>query len=819
MAGKWNVITPTATTNLVKNPSFEDNVTDDWTAVTGSIARDVSFQKFGVSSAKITASTTANIKDSGRSINTATAITATAWFYIPSSGAVSDAKIAIYNTAVKLAEASADMTITDRWQRTEINYTTVGTTTHHVHLLSSSASGIFYVDGIQLEEQASATTYIDGSLDGGTWTGADHNSTTTRAVTYPYGGTVTNFSDDLSYPIERHDGAGMPQIQLSTQPYANSDGSKFQALKYGERLLKLFGTSNDAITDLSQLHQKRQALIKALMSIQQLGEEVPYKILRYTGADIAKECNVYLDNGLGLNMGGGFHENNLPIQFVGTDPNFYEVGNTASTLDMNDTTTFNSLAVRDVDGWSTGGITSIAGNTQVWSIAEGAGDGKVYIAGDYLNLNGTGANDYFTVYDKVAGTYSILGTTAPDAKVWKVAINSRGHVYIAGEFTSVDGVANTDGVAAWNGSAWVSITGAGTTGDIYDMLFLENGDLLAVGTITSIGGVSVDRVAQYNGSTWSKIDAVNGDVKNGVVYGVAQAPNGDIYVSGSFTNVAGSATYEGVAKWNGSAWSNMNGGLDTATNTKIVRDIQVTKDGTVYAGGDNVAANGTSTTIGYVARWNGSVWDDMNGGVNGVVRRMLPLANGELLVAGDFTAKAAGTQHNLSGLAIYNGTDFVPLDTDSLTNPRGLAEIDGALWIGHGGTSSVEHAGQTTISYAGSAKAYPTIKITRTGGTSLELRSIINETTGAVLYFRSYLMLDGETLTLSLNPEKFELSSSLFGNIPRALLAVSDTSAFWLTSGNGSGNYDNVLSAFAIRTGAPAITATVEWRTAYMSVD
>ena len=825
--GKWNVIIPTATTNLIANPSFEVDVTG-WTVITGAITKDTTLQKFGVSCALLEDALGSQFKvysTSTATLNVGETITISAYGYLPTSLAAPTPNIALTSggaTGTGTTQGTATFTSVGAWQRQEVSYTHPGGGALTMYLnFTASSTGKLYVDACQMEIQSTATTYIDGSLEGGQWLNVPHQSTSSRLVTDAFGGTVANFEDDLSYPIESWQGTGMTQVELSTEAYATANGSKFQALRYAERVMRLFGTSNDSITSLTSLHTYRQALVKALMSSSgRVDGEVPYKLLRYTGATVEKEIKAYLDTDLELSLDSGWHENNLPIQFISPDPFFYEIGNTAAVLDVNDSTAFNSVSRRTSGGWTDADIGSIAGNAQVWDIAWNERTGDVYIAGDFTDLDSIGANDFFvTAQTGGTMTYSVLGTTAPDAKVWRVIVGNDDAVYIAGEFGVVDGVAFTSKIAAWNGSAWVSVTGALTTGDVYDMTYTEAGLLVVGGAFAgalSIGGQNIDRLGVYNGTSWAEF---GGGVDDGVVYGVATAPNGNILICGTFTTVAGVSGFNGVAEWNGTSWSNMNGGLDISAG-KVVRDIQATIDGTIYAGGDSLTANGaTATAIGYIARWNGSVWDDVNGGVNAAVRRMLPTSNGELVVVGDFTAKAAGTTHNLPKMAIYNGTDFLPLDMDAPTTPRAIVEIQGELWIGHGTDGSLQTAGSTTIGYTGTANAYPIIEIERSGGTSAELRSIIIEETGAALYFNSYALLNREKITINLSPEGFKLYSNFYGEIPRLLLAASDTSAFTLAAGNGSAAYNNTLSCFAVLAGSPTITATVTWRTAFVSSD
>jgi hypothetical protein len=89
-----------------------------------------------------------------------------------------------------------------------------------------------------------------------------------------------------------------------------------------------------------------------------------------------------------------------------------------------------------------------------------------------------------------------------------------------------------------------------------------------------------------------------------------------------FTTAGGStATY--IAKWNGSAWSALSGGLN-ATVSALALDTS----GNVYAGG-------SFTTC--IAKWNGVAWSALAGGLNNTVYALAFDSTGNLYAGGSFT--------------------------------------------------------------------------------------------------------------------------------------------------------------------------------------
>lgn len=75
--------------------------------------------------------------------------------------------------------------------------------------------------------------------------------------------------------------------------------------------------------------------------------------------------------------------------------------------------------------------------------------------------------------------------------------------------------------------------GAGVGGadeSIYDLQELPGGDLLAIGIFSSMGGVPTRGIARWNGSSWQ---AVDGGI-NGFLSAIALRPDGEIVVGGAF---------------------------------------------------------------------------------------------------------------------------------------------------------------------------------------------------------------------------------------------------------------------------------------------
>ena len=171
-------------TNLIKNPSFETNVTDSWT-LTGlaTIAQDSDVSDLaysGENSAKITA--TGNWTFTSNTMPIENGV-----FYTASGLSKTTANLTVkFIARDALGDVVEDIdvyplgTLTEwsRFTATDLTDASLSTaTTYEVQF--SGGSGQFYLDSIQFEKSPVASDYFDGSLPsdfGAVWEGTEDNS-------------------------------------------------------------------------------------------------------------------------------------------------------------------------------------------------------------------------------------------------------------------------------------------------------------------------------------------------------------------------------------------------------------------------------------------------------------------------------------------------------------------------------------------------------------------------------------------------------------------------------------------------------------------
>jgi hypothetical protein len=226
-----------------------------------------------------------------------------------------------------------------------------------------------------------------------------------------------------------------------------------------------------------------------------------------------------------------------------------------------------------------------------------------------------------------------------------------------------------------------------------------------------------------------------------------------------------------IGEWDGAAWNEPDGGMNNN-----VRAVKVGVDGIVYAAGFFTIAGGI--TVNYVAAWNGTSWSALDTGLDNSAYYMVIGDDNTVYVSGIFTQ--AGPLTIANRMARWNGFSWAYVDAIMPGAPTIRALFitdDNDFYIGFDTTGTAEVAGVATPTNTGSALSYPTIEIKNEG----LLETIINETLDQELLF-DLQILDGEIVTIDLNPGLKTITSNWRGNVLGELLPNSDLGIFKLES-------------------------------------
>ncbi len=333
--------------------------------------------------------------------------------------------------------------------------------------------------------------------------------------------------------------------------------------------------------------------------------------------------------------------------------------------------------------------------------ALGVSGTDVYAGGDFTVAGGNAAN-YVAKWD--GNSWSALGSGVSD-RVFALAVLG-GHLYAGGDFTAAGGT-NVNYIAKWDGSNW-SALGLGMLGsDIYNppavyALAASTSELYAGGAFWTAGGSNVNYIAKWDGSIWWPLGSgmSGGD---GFPYVLALAASGsNLFAGGRFT-IAGGKAANCVAKWDGTTWTPLAGGVDG-----YVRALAISGSNLYAAGDFNMGTNtgGTAILASCIAKWDGSIWSVLASGVGSGSPFSLPAlyalapSGSELYAGGDFiTAGGKASAYiaraylpSLPTLSVLSsGTnvvvswpsadtaDFVLEQAGAMTSPSSWAESNGSI--------------------------------------------------------------------------------------------------------------------------------------------
>lgn len=192
--------------------------------------------------------------------------------------------------------------------------------------------------------------------------------------------------------------------------------------------------------------------------------------------------------------------------------------------------------------------------------------GDLVVAGTHINPHDP-ALSYITRWDGVE--WRPVG--APFWSTWILSLVVKdGNLFGAGG----------NGIGVLSGNEWMQIAAPFTSSSSTPFRVLERHDdrIVAAGRFTSIGGVSAQNIATWNGATWERL----GDGLVGTVYAIASY-QGQLLAGGSFT-IPGH-TGRNLAIWDGNAWRPLLGGA----NDIVLNMVQL---------GDRLFIGGRFTRIG-----------------------------------------------------------------------------------------------------------------------------------------------------------------------------------------------------------------------------
>lgn len=279
-------------------------------------------------------------------------------------------------------------------------------------------------------------------------------------------------------------------------------------------------------------------------------------------------------------------------------------------------------------------------------------------------------------------SWTTFGTLDREVKAMVELPN--GDIVVGGPFSNVGGVPAM-GIARWDGAAWsplgtgiINSTSQPRAGDVRALAVLPNGELVAGGSFTVAGGTTARYIASWNGSAWSPV----GTGFNSTVYALTVLPGGRLVAGGEF-GTAGSVSVSRVAQWDGTSWSALGAGVSVPLVGTFdrVAALATLPDGTLVAGGEFATAGGAPANG--IARWNGSAWSTFGSGLNGAPEAFGVLPDGRLAMAGSFSIAGGMAAGCLARVAPTCPAQVVPAGAGCAgTGGAMVLTAPGLPWLG-----------------------------------------------------------------------------------------------------------------------------------------
>jgi hypothetical protein len=252
------------------------------------------------------------------------------------------------------------------------------------------------------------------------------------------------------------------------------------------------------------------------------------------------------------------------------------------------------------------------------------------------------------------------------AYLYEVKSDTLGNIYV---FANWGGFSST--ISKWNGSSWINFGSVGGFTDGFTQFEVTNsGGVYVTGIFSQIEGVQAANIAYFNGTVWSPL-------QNGIGTGEHCKMNldsaGNLYVASQSTINGQSAS---LAKWNGSSWQI----LSTESINNYIRGMAIGDNGDVYIGGAFTQIGVSSHN--FIAKYSGSSWTGLCGGMTGLRIHDLYFHNGILYAVGNFTM--AGNI-NADNYAEWDGNQWSTKDGGVIYSPNpDFDQVDKVIIDGNG---------------------------------------------------------------------------------------------------------------------------------------
>lgn len=268
-------------------------------------------------------------------------------------------------------------------------------------------------------------------------------------------------------------------------------------------------------------------------------------------------------------------------------------------------------------------------------------DGKILIGGLFSNYSGVESYGLVRILPNGAidSAFNAGAGTGGIGYVYDIELQSDGKILVAGAFSSFNGI-NHRGIVRLNTDGSldeVFNSGVGASNSVVAVKVLSNGKVLIGGFFTSYNGTNANRIARLNSDGSIDTTFVTGTGFDNYVSDIDMTSSGKLIVSGMFNTYNGS-NYSKVAVLNedGSVFS---GFANSIGADAYVRDVLVMANGKILLGGDFNNYNGSEHKKLVRLNSDGTVDNTfVFPGASGSITTITEDAQGRLVIGGSFSS-------------------------------------------------------------------------------------------------------------------------------------------------------------------------------------
>ncbi len=247
---------------------------------------------------------------------------------------------------------------------------------------------------------------------------------------------------------------------------------------------------------------------------------------------------------------------------------------------------------------------------------------QMFVGGGFPSMGGVAGTSGIaiwngTTFTPLASGINFGGSTAEVS----AATTFGGKLYIGGQFVGATGGPAARGLIRWTGSAFEQVAPDPVTA-IFALraVTVYQNELYVGGSFDRIGTTITNCVAKLN-ATQDDFVALGtgfGATAGAGIFDMVTFNDGSgdkLYACGNFTSMDGVASTRWIARYNGTAWETVGGGIISGSASSNARDMLVFDDGTgpaLYVACGRSSSFGTGAESA-VHKWNGVSWTAIPG--------------------------------------------------------------------------------------------------------------------------------------------------------------------------------------------------------------